>query len=313
MLARSNSQDPTVPDDDRGVGGAPEEDGAMALPGGRRLSYASFGDEDAPVVIVLDGPGSRGLARAAAGAAQSLRLRLVAPDRPGFFGSTPVPGRAIGDWPADHAALLDHLGVERAGILAQSGGTPYAFATAQALPRRVTAIALTGGLAPVYEKESLKESDRQLRGGVTLARRAPWLLRLALRSASRQAAKDPVKAADKVLSDLPRRDAELMREERWHELHVLATKEILGSPDAIAQEIGLLARPWGVDLSAIDTPVALWTGAQDATHPPSHARRLAERLGGAPVHIVDDSGTFGLLDCYADVLAFAAGVTDAAS
>jgi hypothetical protein len=35
---------------------------------------------------------------------------------------------------------------------------------------------------------------------------------------------------------------------------------------------------------------------------------MAERLGGAPVHVVPETGTFGLVDVMADVLAFAAKV-----
>ncbi|HEU4701156.1 MAG TPA: hypothetical protein VFS37_01645, partial [Conexibacter sp.] len=75
------------------------------------MSYlVSEGDDDRPLVVVLDGPGSRGLARAAAPIAASLGVRLAAPDRPGFGDSTLAPARGIADWPADHAALLDALG-----------------------------------------------------------------------------------------------------------------------------------------------------------------------------------------------------------
>jgi hypothetical protein len=93
---------------------AQEQVAELELPGGRRLSYATFGAGDGPLVVVLDGPGSRGLARAASAAAADLGLRLVAPDRPGFGTSTQVRGYRIADWPRDQAALLDALGVRRA-------------------------------------------------------------------------------------------------------------------------------------------------------------------------------------------------------
>src|SRR5688500_8520236 len=69
---------------------APEREAELELADGRRLTYATFGAAEGPLVVVLDGPGSRGLARAAAPAAQRLGLRLVAPDRPGFAGSNQV-------------------------------------------------------------------------------------------------------------------------------------------------------------------------------------------------------------------------------
>ena len=86
--------------------------------------YTNLGAPAGPLVVVLDGPASRGLAHAAAASAARLGIRLVAPDRPGVRSSTPAPDRGIADWPQDHAALLDALGVPRAGILSQSGGTP---------------------------------------------------------------------------------------------------------------------------------------------------------------------------------------------
>src|SRR5689334_735457 len=63
---------------------AVEREATLELPGGRTMSYATFGAEGDPLVVVLDGPGSRGLARACAPIAAELRLRLAAPDRPGW-------------------------------------------------------------------------------------------------------------------------------------------------------------------------------------------------------------------------------------
>jgi pimeloyl-ACP methyl ester carboxylesterase len=279
----------------------------LELPGGRRLSYASFGGGGGPVIVVLDGPGSRGLARAAAPAATELGLRLVAPDRPGFAASTPVPGYAIADWPRDHGALLDALGVQRAGILAQSGGTPYALAVAAALPDRTTGVALVAPVGPLDEPAMRATSGAQVRRGALLARRAPWLLRLALAAAGRQARRNPECAATKVAADLPEADAAIMRDPSNWDLHKRTTAEILSRPNAVASEIGRLARPWGVDYAAISAPVALWSGDRDDVHPTSHADRLAELLGGAPVHVVPGAATFGLMPRYGEALAFAAG------
>jgi pimeloyl-ACP methyl ester carboxylesterase len=54
----------------------------------------------------------------------------VIPDRPVCHASTPKPGRNFADRPADHLALIDALGVDRFGIVTQSGGTPYEIAVA---------------------------------------------------------------------------------------------------------------------------------------------------------------------------------------
>ncbi|HMJ02914.1 MAG TPA: alpha/beta hydrolase, partial [Conexibacter sp.] len=293
-----------------------ERVGQLRLPDGRTLSYATFdaesdaervGPDDRPWVVVLDGPGSRGLARAAAPAAATLGIRLAAPDRAGFGATSEASDRGIADWPADHAALLDALGTECAGILGQSGGTPYALAAAAALRERVPAVALVGALAPLEEPANMATAGRQLRGGVKLARRAPWLLRLVLRGAARGARKDPERAARKVMKDAPPADVAVLEDPALWALHVRVTAEILGRPAALAGEIGLLARAWGVDLAAVTCPVALWSGECDETHPTAHSRWLAARLGAAPVRVVPGAATFGMLPVYGDALRFAAG------
>ena len=284
---------------------ASEREDTLALPDGRTLSYTLHGAAEGPLVVFLDGPGSRGLARAASEVAADLGIRLVAPDRPGFFSSSPAPARGIADWPADHRALLDALGVERAGIVGQSGGTPYALAAAAAMPERTTGLALIAPVGPLGDRENLADAGRELRIGATLSRRAPWLFRTVLRVAGRKAAKNPEKTAAAYAKNLPAGDAAVMSEPRYFALHQQATAEILSRPDAVAREIGLLARPWGIDLAACRVPVAFWSGDADTAHPTSHARRLAAQLGDAPVRVIPGAATFGLMPFYGDALTFA--------
>jgi pimeloyl-ACP methyl ester carboxylesterase len=276
----------------------------VELADGRSLAYTTYGAGDGPLVVVLDGPASRGLARAAGPAAAELGIRVVAPDRPGAGRSTAAPERGIADWPADHAALLDALGVRRAGILAQSGGTPYAIAVAAALPERTIALASLGPIAPFDDPASVRELGGELRAGVRLARHAPWLLRALLRNLG----KDPAKAARKAIVGMPAADARVLEDPAFLAIHEEATAEILSQPDAIAHEIGLMSRPWGVDPADVRVPVRFWSGSHDTRHPTAQARRLAASIPGAPaVHVVQDAATFGLLEIYADALRFATG------
>lgn len=280
----------------------------LHLPDGRTLGYATYGADHGPIVIVLDGPASRGLARAAGLAAASIGIRLVAPDRPGTRASSAAPGRGIADWPADHAALLDALGAQRAGILAQSGGTPYAIAAAAALPERTTAIASLGPVAPFDEPASVKELGGELRAGVRLARRAPWLLRAVLRRFARAAEKDPKQMARKLAEGLPPADTRVLEDPALWAIHEQATAEILAAWPAFAHEIGVMARPWGVDPADVRVPVSFWSGSHDTRHPTAQARRLAAAIGGnPPVHVVQDAAAFGLMKIYPEALRFAAG------
>jgi pimeloyl-ACP methyl ester carboxylesterase len=285
----------------------------LRLADGRTVSYSRLGAEAGPVVVVLDGPGSRGLALGSTPAAADAGVRLVAPDRPGFGESTPSEG-GIAAWPDDLRALLDRLGIERAGILTQSGGTPYGLAAAARLPDRIAAVALLGAVAPTDDPASVAELGKEIRSGVKLARRAPWLLRLALAPMARGARKDPERLARKVAKDLPPGDAAVVEDPRLWAIHVAATAEILSRPSAIAREIGLLARPWGFDLGEVDVPIAFWSGARDQVHPTSQSRRIARAVGGdPPVQVVEGAANFGLLPVYPDALRFAAGAERAPS
>jgi len=73
----------------------------FGLPDGCRLGYDDYGPPDGVPLILLHGTPS---------------------SRCGWyvFGSTDLaarPGRCIVDWPADAAALADHLGIERFAVL----------------------------------------------------------------------------------------------------------------------------------------------------------------------------------------------------
>jgi pimeloyl-ACP methyl ester carboxylesterase len=67
------------------------------------------------------------------------------------------------------------MGIERFGLLAISGGGPYALATAYALPERVTAVSIVSGappLGPDVDKRALLPIYRWLLGAY---RRRPEL------------------------------------------------------------------------------------------------------------------------------------------
>jgi pimeloyl-ACP methyl ester carboxylesterase len=286
----------------------PANESQVDLADGRRLGYTTYGAGSGPLVVVLDGPASRGLAEASATSAAGLGIRLVAPDRPGVRASTPAPGRGTADWPQDLAALLDALGARRAGILSQSGGTPYAIAAAAALPDRTIALAGLGPVAPFDDPASVRELGGELRAGVRLSRRAPWLLRAVLRRFAKAAAKDPKKMARKLADGLAPADARVLEDPAWLTIHEQATQEILGEWRAVAHEIELMARPWGIDPADVRVPVSFWSGSADTRHPTAQARRLAALIGSdPPVHIVADAAAFGLLAIYPDALRFATG------
>jgi|1186.fasta_scaffold63570_2 pimeloyl-ACP methyl ester carboxylesterase len=286
----------------------PETEGTKPISDSRGMSFARLGERDGPVVVVLDGPGSRGLARAAAGAAESLGLTLIAPDRPGFGGSPSGGEQTIADVCRDLLALVDALGVRRFGILGQSGGTPYSLGLAAAAGDRCTGVALTGAVIPLGEPDALDDVSGPMKPLFKVARRAPWLLRPLLSMAARQTRRDPAAAAKRYAQDLPDADRRILENPRMWAIHEKTSGEAISQPAAFATEVRRLTRPWDLDLTTLTAPVALWAGERDGTHPPSMSRRLAERLGGAPITLLPGASTFGLSAAYPAALRHAAAL-----
>lgn len=73
---------------------------------------------------------------------------LIVPDLRGFGGSSTVESfYAMEDFAADIAALLDHLGIQKAAIVGHSMGGYIALAFARLYPARVTGLGLVGSQA----------------------------------------------------------------------------------------------------------------------------------------------------------------------
>ena len=77
-------------------------------------------------------------------------MRLIGIDRPGVGDSTAHLYPSLLAWADDIALVADRLGVGRFGLIGLSGGGPYVLACARALPERVVAGAVLGGVAPTH-------------------------------------------------------------------------------------------------------------------------------------------------------------------
>src|SRR6266542_813126 len=103
----------------------PRIDDGIALPDGRWLAYAEFGDpEGRPVLFFHATPGYRRNPWATDAELRSAGVRLIAPDRPGVGRSTPQPHRRLLDWPDDVRQLADALALQRFGLVALARRDP---------------------------------------------------------------------------------------------------------------------------------------------------------------------------------------------
>jgi len=142
------------------------------------VAYEEYGVPDGEPVLFCHGwPSSRTMARLTDAAARELGVRVISPDRPGICASEFQEGRQLLDWPEVVRGLGAELGIPKWRVLGISGGAPYAYATAWALPEQVKAAAVVSGAPPIAEMESHEELLTLYRWMLALHGRRPELLR----------------------------------------------------------------------------------------------------------------------------------------
>lgn len=230
-------------------------------------------------------------------------IRLVCVERPGFGESTRHPQRTLPDWADDVATFTAALGLRRLSILGYSAGGPHALVCAARLADRVTRAVVVGCGAPWDLPELVTEMDWPRRMLRLLAQRAPWLLRLTYRSLP-DPQKHPEKLTRKMLAGLPPLDREVLERPEIFRLGVEHTAIGLQHGfDGMADEVCVLARPWGFDLEDIAVPVTLWCGTEDTAAPLAQAEYLADQIPGAELRRLEGEGHLCLFDHWTEILA----------
>lgn len=260
------------------------------LADGRRLGWYEFGDpEGVPCVYTSGTPASALEGEIYDPPARSAGVRWISVDKPGYGQSDHDPQRSLVRYASDIAELLDHLGLDRVVTAGESGGGPHALALARALPHRLHAAFVIAGLGPAHEPSVRNGMKRYNRGLITLAQRAPWLLRLQMRLLARQVREHPDRFSDTMRRHLPEAD-----QRAWplfsHVVEPAAQAALHDGGRAAAQEMVMFARPWGFDLAEISTPVHIWHGTADVNVPVAIAHAVHASVPRAQKYIVDDVG-----------------------
>ncbi|HKJ54570.1 MAG TPA: alpha/beta hydrolase [Nitriliruptoraceae bacterium] len=277
------------------------------LPDGRVMSAAEFGDRTGRPVLILDGAGSRLQGRLGRQIGQDHQIRLVTPDRPGFFRSTTDPDATFTSVADDLCVLLDHMDLADVGVLGLSGGTAFACTLAARHPDRVSRFGLLGPIAPIDDVGGTEGMDAATRLAFVLGRYAPWLLQGLMTAVRWQTRRNPVTAAEQFTRLRPPPDQDvILRDDVWPIL-LASFPDVSAAPAADAHEFTLMAAPWPIDPATIAAPTKVWAGGADTVHPPHHAEWLADRIPTATLDVAPHVGIFGWLDDYPRILGWAAG------
>lgn len=227
------------------------KDSEIQLSDGRRLAYTDVGENGRPCMLFFHGaPASRLRLTYLEAEIEAAGCRVIAPDRPGYGGSSPQPGRTMTDWPRDVAALTDALGIERFGVAGHSSGGPYAVAVAALLPDRVAGLVTLGGVADMAWSGAWMgylESECDLMRLPDEPSAVRWCVEHFGRDGSGFMSTSAI--------ELPEADLSLYEDERIAPILAVARAEAFRQGiGGYAQDIFIQGHPWPFDPASVDAP-----------------------------------------------------------
>jgi pimeloyl-ACP methyl ester carboxylesterase len=253
----------------------------LRLPDGRDLRIHDTGDGDTTLVWHHGTPQTGALYEPLLGLARRHGLRLVSYARPGYGGSTPQPGRAVGSAASDLAQVADVLCLESFAVMGSSSGGSHALACAALLPDRVTGVVCFAAIAP-FTGDSWFDgmaNDSALRAA--LAGRDTRM---------RHAEQSEFDPATFTTADFEALSG------AWEAMGVDAGTAERDGPDGQVDDDIALVTPWGADLAVVEAPVLLVQGEQDRIAPRTHAEQLARTLPQSELWFRPDDGHISVLD-----------------
>ena len=249
----------------------------LALPDGRNLAWAEYGDPDGTPVVFIDGtPGSR-LAHpddeALAG------IRLITFDRPGYGLSTPASRPTLLGVADAVGALTTSLDVTRFGVLGFSGGAPYAVACGARFPQRLTGVVAAGFTCP----------DRELGTLHGRARLQAWFLRAVPFFGRRYV----IRAATAYTAGSLEHRRQLLQEGKdpWMraEEESIVESARQGAAGLVGDWLATDIHRSDFRLRDVGCRVLIWAGRADPGRAVPDAPLIAARIPGAEVRIAEDA------------------------
>jgi pimeloyl-ACP methyl ester carboxylesterase len=229
---------------------------------------------------------------------------MICIDRPGYGLSTFVPRQSLCDFARDVNFLVDHLGIERFGVIGWSGGGAFALTYAALFPEHITRAVVVGVPALPFDVSTAHNMPF-----ARFIMKLPFIGMIALKSMQAQVLKAnsnisaflASKQGRRMLKGWSKEDARFFSNKDWAALMYESMAEAFRQGKlgvkTVFLEHQLFMKPWPVSLSGIPAgKVFIWQGAEDKTCRVDNAYRIARVVSGAHLEIFEGQGHYVMFD-----------------
>lgn len=275
----------------------PVKNQVIVLPDGRKLGYILVG-KGKPVVYFHGTSSSRLEAMLLEELAYNSQLQIISIDRPGYGLSTFTPQKNLHVFANDVNFLVNHLDIDRCGVLGWSGGGVFALAYAALFPERISKVVAVGSPALPFDVTAAHNMPF-----ARFAMKVPFLGFLALKRMSSQILKANAnvdaflksKHGKNLIRGLSESDEKFLSDPKWVTLMYASMAEAFRQGNigvkAVLQEHQLFMGSWNISFSRVPADnVFVWQGAEDKTCRVDNAYRIAEAIGGLHLEIFEVGG-----------------------
>jgi pimeloyl-ACP methyl ester carboxylesterase len=284
----------------------PKLEGNVAVAEDRQIGFAEFGAPQGRTIFWLHGtPGARRqIPTEARVYAERQNIRLIGVDRPGIGASTPHQYDTVLAFAADLGVIADTLGIDKMAVVGLSGGGPYALACGAAMPDRIVAAGVLGGVAPASGPDAIGGGAMALGSLVApLLKVAGFPIRWTAVAVVRLARPVASPALDLYGLISPVADRRLLARPEFKAMFLddllNGSRKQLAAPFA---DIVVFARYWGFRLEEVKVPVRWWHGDRDHIIPYAHGQHVVSRLPDAELHPMHGESHLGGLGRAEEIL-----------
>ncbi len=284
----------------------PKLEGNIAVGADRQIGFAEFGDPQGRAIFWLHGtPGARRQIPAEARAYAELEhIRLIGVDRPGIGSSTPHQYSNVLAFADDLRVIADTLGINHFAVIGLSGGGPYALAAAAAMPERVVAAGILGGVAPYVGEDAISSGLMNLGSTVAPVLEVAGLpIRLVAGTLIKFLGPVASPALEIYARISPEGDRRLLGRPEFKAMFLddllNGTRKQLAAPFA---DIVVFVRDWGFRLDEVKVPVHWWHGDKDHIVPFEHGSHSVARLPDADMTVLPGESHLGGLGRAEEIL-----------